>query len=261
MTPQCAEVRYTIAEARNARGRDSNIARPHITITWRSRRGYSHALMGLDSAISSEPQYLPCSSIFTGSDECIKRCRLWLQQCVESHPECQRSAPLKPPTRLIEILGPQDVRLVEPTTPMPYFALSYCWGGDKNVLTTTITSITQFRTSIPFASLALTIQDATGVTYRLGAPHIWIDSLCILQDDAQDWEREAKDMCNVYRNTTLTIGALGAARAAGGLFSRRDPLSLGGYRFPISQPTGVSEASLGLDSPENWPIHFDASVL
>jgi hypothetical protein len=78
-------------------------------------------------SITSEPHELPCRSIFTGSDECIERCRLWLQQCVESHPECRRRTPLNPPTRLVEILDAENVQVIEPTTSMPYFTLSYCW--------------------------------------------------------------------------------------------------------------------------------------
>jgi hypothetical protein len=209
---------------------------------------------------ASEPQKLPCRSIFTGSDECIERCRLWLQQCVESHGDCRRRTPLNPPTRLVEILGPENVRLVEPTTSMPYFTLSYCWGSGANVLSTTTTSIIQFQTAIPFEALPLTIRDAIGVAYKLGARHIWIDSLCILQDDVQDWEREAKEMCHVYRNSTLNIAALGATDATEGLFSRRDPLINAGCRLPHSQH---AEACFEHPSPiqEYWWEDFHESAL
>jgi hypothetical protein len=143
---------------------------------------------------------------------------------------------------------------------MPYFALSYCWGSGTNVLSTTTTSIMQFMAAIPFEALPLTIRDAIGVTYKLGERHIWIDSLCIIQDDAQDWEREAKDMCNVYRNSTLTIAALGATHAAEGLFSRRDPLTIAQCRLPQSQH---AEASFEYPSPirEYWWEDFDGGAL
>jgi hypothetical protein len=88
-----------------------------------------------------------------------------------------------------------------------------------------------FKDSIPFDQLALTIQDAIGVAYKLGSQYLWVDSLCILQDDAEDWGREAKAMCDVYHNATLTIAALGAARATDGLFARRDPLVIQGCQY------------------------------
>jgi hypothetical protein len=126
------------------------------------------------------------------------------------------------------------------------------------VLSTTTTSTPQLRTAIPFAGLALTIQDAIGVTHKLESRYIWIDSLCILQDDAQDWEREAKNMCTVYRNATLTIAALGAAHAAEGLFSRRDPLILAGCRVPSSRQIRVPEP---LPDMAYWSLYLDKSAL
>jgi hypothetical protein len=220
-------------------------------------------LLSLNPSVTSEPHELPCSSVFTGSDECIQRCKLWLQQCLVNHPKCRHRTPAIPPTRLVEILGSREIRLVEPTTSMPYFALSYRWGGGTEVLLTKTTSIEQFRTSIPFEDLALTIQDAIGIAYKLGARHIWIDSLCILQDDAQDWAREAKSMCDVYQNATLTISALGATHATDGLFSRRDPLVFAGSRFPASQQhmTDITTALLERSSSVEWSTYFDASAL
>jgi hypothetical protein len=170
-------------------------------------------------SVTLEPQELPCESIYTGSYECIERCKLWLQQCVENHPKCRRRTTIDPPIRLVQILGPKEVRLIEPTTSTPYFALRYRWGGGTEVLSTKTTSIEQFRASTLLEDLALTIQDAVGITYKLGSRHIWIDNLCILQDDTQDWARETKSMCDVYQNATLTISALGATHTTYGLFS------------------------------------------
>lgn len=45
-----------------------------------------------------------------------------------------------------------------------------------------------------------------------------IDSLCIIQDDNDDWMVEAEKMSEIYRNATVTLSADGAENAAGGLF-------------------------------------------
>jgi hypothetical protein len=150
---------------------------------------------------------------------------------------------------------------VESTAGAHYFALSYCWGG-TNLLSTTTKTLAAFKTSIPFDQLALTIQDAIGVAYRLGSRFLWVDSLCILQDDAHDWEREAKTVCDVYRNATLTIAALGGARATDGMFARRDLLVFQGCRYyrTWNQRNG---RSLGYSAPSvvNQYICFSNSVL
>lgn len=45
------------------------------------------------------------------------------------------------------------------------------------------------------------------MTLCLGVRYLWIDSLCIVQDDAEDWAREAGQMAKVYRNAYLTLNA------------------------------------------------------
>jgi hypothetical protein len=37
--------------------------------------------------------------------------------------------------------------------------------------------------------------------------YIWIDCLCIVQDDREDWNREAASMADVYSEAVLTIAA------------------------------------------------------
>ncbi|KAH0437150.1 heterokaryon incompatibility protein [Colletotrichum camelliae] len=56
------------------------------------------------------------------------------------------------------------------------------------------------------------------VTTQLGIRYIWIDSLCIVQDDAQDWAGEASRMASVYANAHLTISAMEATDGHQGLF-------------------------------------------
>ena len=55
----------------------------------------------------------------------------------------------------------------------------------------------------------------------IGLRYLWIDSLCIIQDDQQDWEKEASKMGNVYRNVWLTIVTARAASDVEGFLSDR----------------------------------------
>lgn len=58
----------------------------------------------------------------------------------------------------------------------------------------------------------------------MGYRYIWIDSLCIIQDSVEDWEREAAVMGDVYKHATLNISATGAEDGRMGLFFQRNTL-------------------------------------
>ncbi|KAN0091955.1 HET domain containing protein [Hyaloscypha variabilis] len=60
--------------------------------------------------------------------------------------------------------------------------------------------------------------DAIIITQKLGLEYIWIDSLCIIQDDASDWEIESALMGDVYGNATITIAAVTSKDGDGGCF-------------------------------------------
>lgn len=55
--------------------------------------------------------------------------------------------------------------------------------------------------------LPKTFSDAILVARKLGVPYLWIDSLCIVQDDESDWAVESSQMASVYANSYLTIAA------------------------------------------------------
>jgi hypothetical protein len=62
------------------------------------------------------------------------------------------------------------------------------------------------------------------VARRLGARYLWIDSLCIVQDDLEDWRNESSLMYEVYKNALCTIAATASSDSRGGLFYRRTSL-------------------------------------
>jgi hypothetical protein len=47
----------------------------------------------------------------------------------------------------------------------------------------------------------------------LAVDYVWIDSLCIVQDDRDEWAGEVVRMCNIYENPVFTLAATKAARA------------------------------------------------
>ena len=66
-------------------------------------------------------------------------------------------------------------------------------------------------------------QDAAILAYGIGIEYLWIDSLCIIQDDHQDWAREAPTMGELYHHASLVIAAAGARNSAEGVFVTNRP--------------------------------------
>jgi hypothetical protein len=128
------------------------------------------------------------------------------------------------PTRLLAISEaddqkPTEVRLVETQGDYygPYIALSYSWGGvSSKKLEQSI--FAEFAAGISCHYLPRTFQDAIEVALWLGLKHIWIDSLCIIQDSTEDWAHEAIQMHRVYQSAELTISASAANNSQDGLF-------------------------------------------
>ncbi|KAM0266747.1 hypothetical protein ACHAPA_006523 [Fusarium lateritium] len=98
-----------------------------------------------------------------------------------------------------------------------YATLSYSWGLSQP-FTTTQSNIASFLNSIPAASLPKTFRDAIDTAWKLGLRYIWIDSLCIIQDDLDDWRREASRMKDIYAGSSVTISASDAKDSTQGCF-------------------------------------------
>lgn len=98
--------------------------------------------------------------------------------------------------------------------------LSHCWGNLK-ILTTTKDNLARHKKVIDFGTLPKTFQDAIEVTRHMGIQYIWIDSLCIVQDDLDDWARESSKMASIYQNSYLTLAATAARDRSEGLFKPR----------------------------------------
>lgn len=74
---------------------------------------------------------------------------------------------------------------------------------------------------IRFSSLPKTLQDAIVVTQKLGLQYLWVDSLCIIQDDPQDLTREIANMANIFKCAFVTISAASAPRVDRGFLEDR----------------------------------------
>jgi hypothetical protein len=96
-----------------------------------------------------------------------------------------------------------------------YAALSHCWGGEQ-AAATTIANLRAQTQGIPTQSLRATILDAIKVTRGTGLRYLWVDTLCIVQDDSEDKHTGISTMGSIYKNATFTIAAFSAERASEG---------------------------------------------
>ncbi|KAI0420615.1 hypothetical protein F5X98DRAFT_371588 [Xylaria grammica] len=65
--------------------------------------------------------------------------------------------------------------------------------------------------------------DVIVVARGIGVKYVWIDSLCIIQDDIKDWETEAAKMGSIYEGALLVIAATAASDSTGGCLFEREP--------------------------------------
>ncbi|KKP01075.1 hypothetical protein THAR02_06812 [Trichoderma harzianum] len=152
---------------------------------------------------------------------------------------CKERAALKAfyhPTRLIHVTGKREsslIRLVENNTdadmaeePQPYLALSYCWGGKPPSLTTTKSNYSHLKTSISYNALPKTYQDTVRIARALGVKYVWIDALCIVQDDVEDWEKESQVMAEIFRNSLVTLIPLRTTSSDEGFLERNPSIKI-----------------------------------
>lgn len=167
----------------------------------------------------------------TETNELVRRL---LHNCLDRHEVCRLREPdweFGLPSRVLSIEdnnGGISVKLVK-TSGLSgrYCALSHRWGSeDKRPLRTTKESFKDHLSCIPWDTLPPLFQDAVTLTRGIDIKYLWIDSLCIIQDDTQDWKNEAEKMSVVYRRATLVIAAADATDSTQRLSNAKRPDSV-----------------------------------
>ncbi|KAI9799979.1 MAG: hypothetical protein M1833_003508 [Piccolia ochrophora] len=142
----------------------------------------------------------------------------WVHRCDENHERCRGNEPRPLPMRLVDIGGPK-LRLIEskPGQRGLYVALSYSWGDSSGVHNQggTKYSMLQLREKtrstllreINHSKLSKAHQHGIHVARELGYRYIWIDALCIIQDNQDDWKEQPKFVPEIYGGADLTIVA------------------------------------------------------
>ncbi|KAM7206479.1 Heterokaryon incompatibility protein (HET) domain containing protein [Naviculisporaceae sp. PSN 640] len=152
-----------------------------------------------------------------------------LADCFQYHGECHYYSSKRSgirPTRFINVdpsRSDRHVRLqtLDLDSRIPYVTLSYVWGQDQQTKTT-MHSRSQYETGIAIESLPNTLRDAILVTRLIGIDLLWVDSLCIVQDDPLEMTTEIANMGSYYSNSILTLSIAAASSCLEG-FLGTDP--------------------------------------
>jgi hypothetical protein len=150
--------------------------------------------------------------------------REWISICLEDHKDaCQKPEWIlegesqHPSLRLIDLQGG---RIVDAPEDCDYFTLSYVWGPPADILRLLISNEDELRqTGIDWSDerIPKTIKDAASLVYLLGYQYLWVDSLCIIQDDENDKYSQIQYMDSIYALALVTIIAADGSHANHGL--------------------------------------------
>jgi hypothetical protein len=88
------------------------------------------------------------------------------------------------------------------------------------MLKTEKSSMKSRTTGIALSEMPKVFQDTIALCKKLSIRYLWIDALCIVQDDRLDWEQEGSQMGKVYENAFVTVVPLAAHTCNEGFLQR-----------------------------------------
>ena len=163
--------------------------------------------------------------------------RKWIKTCTEHHDHCSQriAAESFHFARILDVDSMCIREVIEIPPGSLYTTLSHCWGGlDLPSLKTD--KYEQMKRQIDPTKLPKTFTHAIECTRALGIKLLWIDSLCIVQDSEDDWNREAAHMGGIYAGSYCNIAATSALNGRGGLYRDRYLASASRFTIGISRP-------------------------
>jgi hypothetical protein len=169
----------------------------------------------------------------------IEAVREWLQNCRCTGTSSEQKT--FKPTRLLDIGEKEDqdhVTVIETlgNATSSYACLSYYWGGSQPVTNSILRKPSSDGWVIPLYELPETFKESIYTLRRLGFQYVWIDSLCIIQDDLDNKGREICEMPHIYKNSQLTLCASTAQSCDLGFLQPRPDHSEN--QLQLSMPNG-----------------------
>ncbi|KAK0670012.1 heterokaryon incompatibility protein-domain-containing protein [Cercophora samala] len=147
--------------------------------------------------------------------------RQWKLDCDRFHQHCKPSNTVPSALACIRPAWLVDVTrqcLVPAGLTDSYVCLSYVWGGSEQ-FTTLRDNLERLQqhNALSFVPLAKTITHAMAVAGMAGEKYLWVDALCIVQDDEEQKHQDVQNMSGIYANASFTIIARSGTHANSGL--------------------------------------------
>ncbi|KAI0551728.1 heterokaryon incompatibility protein-domain-containing protein [Xylaria curta] len=184
----------------------------------------------------------------TLTPEVIDKVIEWLNECQDKHVSCMKRRDQVLPRRVIDVGSEGDsgdipkLHVSDHGEKGEYAALSYCWGHDPQVMTT-IATLSSYVNGLPL-NISNTIKDAITVCRKLGTRFLWVDALCIIQDDGEDKADQLAAMGAIYKQAYYTIAAAGASKVSEGFLADTTPNEGALHTFG-SLPFYIDESTSG----------------
>lgn len=193
------------------------VSTPHVQFTLRP----NHA-----SAIQSTVQWGPIKS--------------WLHDCSSNHEGCCESVTDLPADMLIIDVQRRRVQSVD--RDCRFVALSYVWGSVPAGLSLSSSTASRLLTDggLDPHDTPATIEDAIHVCLAIGERYLWVDRLCINQDDGEHVESQINRMHKIYSSAYLVIIATHGTISSG----------IPGVRQPRSPEICERQDNPGVPDPE-----------
>ncbi|KAL2070260.1 hypothetical protein VTL71DRAFT_13286 [Oculimacula yallundae] len=173
-----------------------------------------------DGTHDGEFVFLRCLPNLDDTNEtATMKIREWISICQKKHKKCPGQKIPRLPGRVINV-DQMRLHISHSGEKAPYAALSYCWGGNQSFKATK-DNLTSMIRALPYSSLPKTLQDAVFVTRQAGLRYLWVDALCILQDDELDKAFWVHKMDSIYTDCTVCIAAAIATGASEGFLRPR----------------------------------------
>jgi len=124
-------------------------------------------------------------------------------KCASTHEECKREARDDEEMILIDV---NQMCLVQVKN-VQYITLSYVW-GNKPIFKTTQSNFESLQVAGSLDQVSTFTRDVAAVVKSLNIQYLWIDALCIIQDDEFHKRTQISRMADIYGQSCLTIVAL-----------------------------------------------------
>jgi hypothetical protein len=180
----------------------------------------------------------------------IEQFRRWIEHCdTEHHSQCHSIDPnhfFQFPEQ-ITLIDVECSKISVCKTKQRYAALSYVWGKSNENLATIKSNLSDLSRDGGLLNrwdeLPATVRDAIILCKKLGIQYLWVDRLCIVQDDDDSKRQNIPWMASIYANCYLAIIVAQGSDANHGIrgIGTSSGSRNGSFSFPFDDIRGLSD--------------------